>query len=160
MVLNDLSLVEKSNKLISQNNNAIWAKIIFNRRVFYVQEFSNHYLDNFRPDFLFISGDINPRLSVRWVGEMYWFEIIFAAIGLYCLVKKRDKPALVLLGWLILAPVPAAMARETPHALRILNILPVPTNPCCSGTFSSDFKVAVFNILVWSHLSRSGFILS
>lgn len=124
--LNDLAVVQESNKLIASNNGALWAKIIYNRRVFYGQMFATHYLDNFRPDFLFVKGDINQRLSIQGVGEMYWFEALFAIFGLGLIIKKRNRISLVLLSWLLLAPVPAALARETPHALRILNVLPVP----------------------------------
>ncbi len=124
--LNNLSLVETSNRAIADNNGVWWAKIVFNRRVFYVLEFSRHYLDHFRPDFLFISGDINPRLSVRSFGEMYWLDLPLFLIGLFWLLRRRNKATAVLLSWLLLAPIPAAMARETPHALRVLNVLPVP----------------------------------
>ncbi len=41
----------------------------------------------------------------------------------------------VLIFWLLIAPIPAAMARETPHALRILNVLPVPQIISAIGLF-------------------------
>ena len=124
--VNNLSIIQKSNKQIEANGNVWWAKIIYNRRVYFVGEFSKHYLDHLRPDFLFESGDVNPRLSVRTTGIMYWLDLPLLILGLIFLIKKRTKLSAVLIFWLLIAPIPAAFARETPHALRILNILPVP----------------------------------
>lgn len=124
--LKNLDIIVESNKKIADYGGTPLANIIFNRRVFYVREFSKHYLDHFQPDFLFLSGDINPRLSIQTVGEMYLIDALFILIGLVVLVKMRSKATLVLLLWLLTAPIPASFARETPHALRILNILPMP----------------------------------
>lgn len=124
--LNDLSLVETANKNIAANNNALWAKVVYNRRVVYAGEFARHYLDHFRFDFLFQSGDINARLSTRNFGEMYLLDLPLLIIGILVLIKRHNRVTFLLFGWLLLAPIPAAMARETPHALRTLNILPVP----------------------------------
>ena len=124
--LNDLNIVETANKNIALNNNALWAKVIFNRRIYYTGEFLKHYFDHYRFDFLFQTGDVNPRLSSRTVGEMYLIDLPLVLLGLFVLIKKRDKTTALIFSWLLLAPIPAAFARETPHALRILNILPVP----------------------------------
>lgn len=124
--LNDLSIVETANKNIIANNNAPWAKIVFNRRVYYLGEFLKHYFAHYRFDFLFQVGDVNPRLSSRVVGEMFFVDLPLVLLGLYILIKKRDKVTAVVFSWLLLAPIPATLARETPHALRILNVLPVP----------------------------------
>jgi len=45
--------------------------------------------------------------------------------GVYFLIRKKEKAALLLFWWLLAAPLPAATARETPHALRILDSLPI-----------------------------------
>lgn len=124
--LNDLSIVETSNEKIAENGGSSWARLLFNRRVFYGQIFLEHYLDHFRPDYLFITGDINPRLSIQSVGELYWWDLPFLLVGVFYLLGRRDKSAVVVFSWILLAPIPAALARETPHALRTLNILPMP----------------------------------
>ncbi len=155
--LNDLSLVEESNNAIASNNNSWWSKIIFNRRVFYAREFTYHYLDHFRPDFLFLNGDVNPRLSVRSWGEMYWLDLPLIIFGAIYLLKKRDKSSLVIISWLILAPIPAAVARETPHALRELNVLPMPMllnalGLCYLPKLVRFIAISVFVILVLLYL--------
>ena len=123
-IFTDLKIVAEANARIARNGNAIWAKILFNRRVLFAREFLNHYVDHFRGDFLFITGDRNPRLSTQDVGEMYLFEAPFLLLGLLKLLRERNKTTALLFGWLLFAPIPAATARETPHMLRIASILP------------------------------------
>lgn len=125
--LNDLDPIKLSNDRMALDGNSWWSKVIHNRRVVYTQEFLQHYFDNFKPDFLFYSGDFNNRLSIQSVGEMYWIDLPLLLVGLFYLLKTwRQKSSQLIFAWLLLAPIPAAFARETPHALRILNILPVP----------------------------------
>lgn len=125
-ILNNHQPILEANQRIKLNHNAIWSKIINNRRVLFALDFLAHYTDHFKPDFLFFSGDINPRLSVRDVGEMYLIELPLFLLGIYALLKLKTKSKLLLLAWFLLAPIPAGIARETPHALRILQLLPVP----------------------------------
>ena len=131
--VNDVSLVEKSNKQIALDNNAWWANLIHNRRVIYTSEFLKHFSDHFKGGFLFFSGDSNPKLSIQTVGELYFFDLLLLPVGLFFLVKKRDKAAAIIFFWVIAAVTPAALARETPHALRILQILPIPMILCALG---------------------------
>ncbi len=159
--MNDVSIVETANKNIADNNNALWAKIVYNRRVLYAGEFLRHYLDHYRFDFLFQTGDINPRLSTRAVGEMYLFDFPLVILGIFSLIKKHNKTAFLILAWLILGPVPAAFARETPHALRTLNVLPVPQIIAAIGAvqlFKSLKQLKFLKILISVSLSISVFL--
>ncbi len=123
-ILTNLEPLIKSNARIAQDSSTVVARILHNRRVVYFREFLMHYIDNFKGEFLFIKGDRNPRLSVQAIGELYIIESPFLLIGLYLLLTRRTKENIALLGWLFIAPIPAAVARETPHALRIISILP------------------------------------
>lgn len=124
--VNDLAPIELSNKRITEDNGSIVGKIVHNRRVVYSLTFIKHYLDTFNSDWLFFKGDANFRLSIQTVGELYLIELPFLLAGIFFLVKYRTKASAVLFCWALLAPIPAAFARETPHALRTLNVLPVP----------------------------------
>jgi len=55
---------------------------------------------------------------------MHLMEAPLLAIGIFVLVLADWKIGLLLIYWIIAAIIPAATARETPHALRILNTLP------------------------------------
>lgn len=123
---NDLAPIELSNQRITTDGGNVIARIVHNRRVVYTLEFLKHYLDTVHPDFLFFKGDVNFRLSTQIVGELYLVDLPFLLAGIYFLIRHRTKASAVLFSWALLAPIPAAFARETPHALRTLNLLPVP----------------------------------
>lgn len=89
------------------------------------QTFFSNYLSHYSPNFLFVNGDNIGRHSVSGMGELYVFEIPLIAIGLVTLVTLRGKPKKFILGWLLLAAVPASLANPTPHALRSLMFTPV-----------------------------------
>ncbi|MDI6782899.1 MAG: glycosyltransferase family 39 protein [bacterium] len=86
--------------------------------------FLNNYIQHFSPNFLFISGDNNPRHSAG--GIVYLFEIPFLIYGIYLLLKKRTKTNKLFLWWLLIFPIPASLTNEgIPHALRTICALPV-----------------------------------
>lgn len=123
-IFTDLSVVEKSNARIAREPGSIVGKIVNNRRVGYARSFILHFLDNMEPQFLFGTGDGNPKFSIQDVGQLYMVEAPFLVIGIYSLFREYPTTAWLLLWWLIAAIIPAATARETPHALRTLNSLP------------------------------------
>lgn len=123
-IFSDISIIQNSNKKIAEHNNSQLAKIVYNRRIGYAQVFAKHYLDHFRPDYLFISGDNNPRFSVRKLGQMYVWDAVFLIVGAVMLFKLRPGKWYFIPIWLMLGIIPAATARETPHALRTETVLP------------------------------------
>jgi 4-amino-4-deoxy-L-arabinose transferase-like glycosyltransferase len=125
-IFNDLEVIRTANQRIEKDDFSLFAKIIHNRRLAFAQDFLKHYFDNFDFRYLFISGDVNPRLSIQEVGELYLFDLPFLLIGLYSLIKRRDMATLVIFCWWFMVPIPAATAKETPHALRTVSLLPLP----------------------------------
>jgi len=124
-IFSDVEIVKLANSRIEAAGNTWMAKIIHNRRVYFGREYIKHYLDHFDPKFLFIRGDGNPKFSIQDVGQMYFFEAPLLLIGFLSMMIKYPRQSMLLLLWLTFAIIPAATARETPHALRILNTLPV-----------------------------------
>ena len=98
--------------------------IFDNRRIGFARSFLMHYFDHFTADFLFIKGDGNPKFSTQDVGQLYSVDLPFLLLGVFVMLAYFRSQAVLLLYWLITAIIPAAVARETPHALRILNSLP------------------------------------
>ncbi len=123
-IFSDVGVIKSANQLIENDGNAIWSKIIHNRRVLYGIEYVKHYFDNLSPMFLFIRGDGNPKFSTQEVGQMYIFDIVFLIGGIFLLIKKREGYFWLIPLWLLIGIIPAATARETPHALRIETTLP------------------------------------
>ena len=123
-IFTDNSVVVTSNERIAYDKNSMIGKILHNRRVGFALSYLRHFADNLQPSFLFIQGDGNPKFSTRVVGQLYIIEAPLLAIGIFSMFALYPQVAWILLFWIILAIVPAATARETPHALRILNSLP------------------------------------
>ncbi|MBI5620710.1 glycosyltransferase family 39 protein [Candidatus Gottesmanbacteria bacterium] len=124
-IFSDLSIVEKANERMAMDGGGLLANILHNRRVGFAIEYLKHFFDHFQPWFLFIRGDGNPKFSLQDVGQLYLIEAPFLIYGIYRLFTTDVKLAWTLIFWLIFAILPAAVARETPHALRIENSLPV-----------------------------------
>ena len=123
-IFSDSSIIKTSNQEITNDNNVFWSKIIHNRRILYSLDYVKHYFDNLSPNFLFIAGDGNPKFSTQDVGQMYIWDMVFFIGGAFILFKKREVNWWLIPLWLLLGIVPAATARETPHALRIETSLP------------------------------------
>lgn len=125
-IFSDINQIKNSNQEILNDNGAQWSKVIHNRRILYGMDFLSHYMDNFNPSFLFIKGDNNQKFSTQDIGQMYLIELPFLILGFIVLFRRRDGYYFILPIWLLLGIIPAAVARETPHALRIESVLPVP----------------------------------
>jgi hypothetical protein len=147
-IFSDPEVVMVSNTRIEEAGNVWWAKIFFNRRLGYARSYVLHFLDHFQPEYLFIKGDGNPKFSIQDVGQMYIFEAPFLAIGVLSMLVRYPSIGILLLYWMIMAVVPAAVARETPHALRTLNSLPTWQIFTAFGmlTIVSSFKFQVSRI--------------
>src|SRR3972149_12039582 len=75
-IFKDLQPINDSIRYRARDNFSWWSDIIHNRRLFYSYEYLTHYFDSFNPRFLFTKGDVNPRLSVQEVGELYYVDLL------------------------------------------------------------------------------------
>jgi 4-amino-4-deoxy-L-arabinose transferase-like glycosyltransferase len=125
-IFRNLDPIVTANERIEREGSSLWARAIHNRRIQFALEFAKHYFDHLRADFLFFSGDVNPRLGTRDQGLLYPIELPLLLIGIYVLVKKKHPAMTLLCLWLFIGILPSATARETPHALRTMNVLPAP----------------------------------
>ncbi len=123
-IFSDQSIVERANDRIAFDKHSLISTIFDNRRIGYARSFFTHYFDHFTADFLFIKGDGNPKFSTQDVGQMYILDLPFLLLGIYIMFAYFRPQAWLLSFWLLAAIIPAATARETPHALRILDSLP------------------------------------
>lgn len=123
-IFSDKGVVAASNWEISHDNNAFWSKIIHNRRLLFAAEYLKHYFDNLNPGFLFITGDGNSKFSTQTVGQMYLWDLPFFIAGIFLLFRRKEKSWWLVPLWILIGIIPSALARETPHALRIESSLP------------------------------------
>jgi hypothetical protein len=124
-IFSDPQIVKTANQEIANDGNNILSKVIHNRRVLYAIDYVQHYFDNLNPNFLFIKGDGNPKFSVQNIGQMYLWDIPFVVMGILFLLRKKEGHWWLVPLWLLIGIIPAATARETPHALRIEAALPM-----------------------------------
>lgn len=123
-IFSDLTVIQRQNVQIVNDNNSKLSNIIHNRRFAFSVEYLRHYFDHLNPYFLFIKGDGNPKFSIQDVGQLYLWEIPFFAAGILFLFRKKEGNWWIIPVWLLIGIIPAATARETPHALRIESTLP------------------------------------
>ncbi len=99
--------------------------ILHNRRIGYAREYFIHFFDHFEPRFLFVHGDGNPKFSIQDTGQLLLVSAPFVIYGMFALFVAAPRIGWLLVWWLVASIAPAAVARETPHALRTENALPV-----------------------------------
>lgn len=123
-IFSDPGVIERTNQEIANDQNAWWSKILHNRRIAFGLEYLKHYFDHANPNFLFIKGDGNPKFSTQDVGQLFIWDFPFLIFGTFLLFRKREDFWWLIPLWLLIGIIPAATARETPHALRIETTLP------------------------------------
>lgn len=98
--------------------------LLDNRRIVWVKTVIAGYLSHFSLRWLFLTPD-NPRHHAPDMGLLYIWELPFFLYGIYALLKSKDKTvAIFILGWMLLAPVPASITTGLPHSVRTLVFLP------------------------------------
>jgi 4-amino-4-deoxy-L-arabinose transferase-like glycosyltransferase len=124
-IFTDLNIVLTSNARRKTDGFSKLSAIFDNRRLGYAHAYLIHFLDNVEPRFLFMHGDGNPKFSIQDTGELLLVSAPFLVYGILRLFQDAPGIAWLFVWWLIVSIAPAAVARETPHALRIENGLPV-----------------------------------
>ncbi|MGD9129810.1 MAG: hypothetical protein PVJ09_04980 [Candidatus Woesebacteria bacterium] len=124
-IFSDISIIKESNLRKEKENNSLLSRVFYHRYLLFSREIAKNYLSHFDFDFLFLSGDINPRHSIQIIGQLYYLDLLFLFIGIYYLFKRWNKFNFLILSWLFISIIPASLTRTTPHALRILPSMPI-----------------------------------
>ncbi len=107
----------------------------YNRPLTYTQVFIKNYLSHFSFGFLFLRGSGFSQYNVPNQGVLYFWELPFLIWGLiYWLKSKKD--FLILLSWLLIAPLANSLT-GTAHPVRAILMLPVFQILSATGIFSS-----------------------
>lgn len=108
----------------SPNPNSVLVKALHNKVVNYTLAFLDNWASHFHGEFLFLSGDMVTRNRVPETGQMYLTDILFLAIGLIVILKKKlSQEEKVLFMWIVVGPVASALTFQAPSALRAENII-------------------------------------
>lgn len=119
-ILSDQTIYSNAVLTHSQNNNLLTG-IFLNYKIPLLIQFLHNYFSHFSWGFLFFADDPNPRQKIPISGNLYLFEIITLSVGIWQLINfKRASTKFFLLFWLMITPIAASLAKESPHSLRSL----------------------------------------
>ncbi len=124
-ILNSITPIEQSNAARAAAGNTLFARVVYHRYWFELELLTQQYLKHLNLNFLFVHGDTNPRHSSQYFGQLYYLDAVFVLLGAVFLWRNHRKWAVYLLGWWLIATLPAALTTAAPHALRSLPALPV-----------------------------------
>lgn len=82
-----------------------------------------NYLSHFSPEFL-LKGDKNLRSQQAGFGQIYYFDLLLIPLGLLYIIGSKSKYRFLPLLIALIAPIPASLTKESPHALRSLSAAP------------------------------------
>jgi 4-amino-4-deoxy-L-arabinose transferase-like glycosyltransferase len=115
------------NELRGQHSdwNGLMPKVLHNKPLSYSWTFLENYFDHWNGNFLFVNGDDIERNKVPEHGLFYLTDAILLALGLISFLKTQHSTLTTkfVIFWLLIAPLPAALTFQTPHALRAFTMV-------------------------------------
>lgn len=156
------------------NVTSLVGKLVHNKVANYGLAFFENWADHYHGEFLFLTGDAIQRNKVPETGQMYLFDILFLTVGFIVIFRNLSKSWKLIIWWLLVAPVAAALTFQAPHALRAENmIIPLVIVSALGFTRVVDwlrnknFKVGLWLLgifmvwlfgryehIYWSHMSK------
>lgn len=86
-------------------------KVVFDNKLsVYVRQLSEKYIKFFSPEYLLLFGDSRSSFSVWSHGVLYFLDGVCILVGLYWLFMKARSELVLLLGILLLAPLPSVFS--------------------------------------------------
>lgn len=101
-----------------ENPNSIYVRLLHNKPKEITLEFSRNYFEHFWGEFLFLSGDDIQRNKVPEFGQLYLWQFPLLLGAAFALSRRSSRGMKIILAWLLIAPIPAALTFQSPHALR------------------------------------------
>lgn len=104
------------------------SKFVHNKLTLLGSKFIRNYFSAFSTNYLFLNGDGHKRQGFGNKGNFFYPDLIFLVIGLSVALSKKDKWMKLMVWFLILAPVPYALTRDSisPQSTRlILMVIPL-----------------------------------
>jgi len=113
---------DQEKELILSESNPIDYQIFHSHPVFFSRNFLSRYFNFFTPKFLAFQGDWqNLRHSAPYIGVLLYPSLIFFVLGLFT-TSKYKKQKLFFILWLLSAPIPAALTRDSITAVRAMSL--------------------------------------
>lgn len=120
-----ISRLEEKRVFCFEKSSFFWCRLLHNRPLTFSSVFAKNFLSHFSWKFLFSQGSGLAQYQVQEGGSLYLFELPLLLLGIFSLLKEKDKSALVfLLLWALAAPVANSLTGQA-HPVRALVLLPV-----------------------------------
>lgn len=114
---------EETQTIISETS-LLDYQIFHNQPIFFLRNLLSRYFNHFSPRFLAFEGDWqNPRHSPPYIGLILYPSLIFLIIGFFTSLSqsKLDKLNLFFLLWLLVAPLPSSLTRDSVQSVRAMS---------------------------------------
>lgn len=121
-ILNPAPDQNQINQIRAWSSNSRLSRVFFNQEVALAQALIQNYSAHLNLKTLFLSGDSNLRHSTTHHGLFLLPMALPLLIGLFVLSKKA-RLLIFLVGWWLVALLPASVPLDVPHALRSLNAM-------------------------------------
>ncbi len=155
------------NRIIESRNASnlpsIVKRLLYNRPVYFTEQFLKNYVSYFSPQFLFLKGGTQYQFSVPGKGLIYPINLPFFYIGLILLLTlaKKEKNYRLIFLWLILSPIPASLTNESFTVIRATTMLPIPEILISMGFFWTLGKIHKnYKWLLWGAYFGALFIFT
>ena len=125
-------------------------RILDNKIWFVVNQFFTNYLSYFSPVFYFTDArSDNTYLNFPYLPLLYPLEVIFFLSAIFIFISQKIPNKNLIILWLVLAPIPAALAAGSMNANRVPTLLPVVIIISAVGLsyFLSKWKLAQIPII-------------
>ena len=99
-----------------------YPRILVNKLTYFTFTAAKNYLAHFNPKFLFITGGSHYQFNIPQSPLISPFLLPLFLIGIFTLKKYP-----LVLYSLLIAPIPSAITRDSPHTLRSIIFLPIVT---------------------------------
>ena len=110
----------------SQGTSALITRLFHNKPLNYSLTFTRNYLQYFSGAFLFTDGGLPIWFRVPGMGLVYLIELPFILYGLYWFFREKRSWSFIVILWLLLAPVIAALTvDDIPNVRRALIMVPM-----------------------------------
>lgn len=116
-------IINESSQYLERYDSNLYSRLLYHRYLLILRDFSKNLSSHYNLDFLFFSGDSNLRQHSGYLGEFFLILLPFYLLGCYHLLKNLNSHfSLLTIALLLLAPIPAAMVYEVPHASRAIYV--------------------------------------
>lgn len=113
------AIAEKVNFARKLSVSSPMINLLVNKYTVFAKNFVDKYIGIFSPQYQFISGDGDMHLSLWEHGYFYVLDFVFLLFGLYYMLAKNKKSAILIIGLALISPLPAAFSsHEGGYAFR------------------------------------------